>query len=147
MAARRSGALEVIQPQRVLTLEERFRSYVTVTDTCHLWTGYQTGGRGRFTTVECQSEPSHRVAYETEFGPIPTDDEDKTLHLDHGCRIPLCVRPDHLEPVTPLENARRGAVAAGRESFTQRDGWLLFLAIPLWQRGADNMPSSVVRVA
>jgi hypothetical protein len=42
--------------------------------------------------------------YEQHFGSIP-----ENLELDHLCRNPACVRPDHLEPVTHLENLRRGA--------------------------------------
>lgn len=30
------------------------------------------------------------------------------MHIDHLCRNPLCVRPDHLEQVTPRENLLRG---------------------------------------
>lgn len=30
------------------------------------------------------------------------------LQLDHLCRNPRCVNPDHLEPVTHAENVRRG---------------------------------------
>lgn len=50
--------------------------------------------------------PAHVVAYELTSGPIP-----EGLVLDHLCRNPRCVRPDHLEPVTSAENARRGAKA------------------------------------
>lgn len=133
------------QLQGVLTVEERFRSKVRITSTCHIWEGtVTTNGRGTFAFPGSRGTQSHRAGYEFEFGPIPTDEDDKPLHLDHGCRIPLCVRPDHLEPVPALENSRRGAVADGRRSFDQRDGWLLFVAIPEWQRGASNFPSSVV---
>lgn len=48
---------------------------------------------------------AHRVSYEALVGPIGA------LHLDHLCRDRLCVRPDHLEPVTPTENSGRGAAA------------------------------------
>lgn len=46
---------------------------------------------------------SHRWAYEQRFGEIP-----EGLHLDHLCRNPICVNPEHLEPVTQRENTRRG---------------------------------------
>ena len=46
---------------------------------------------------------AHRVAYELEVGPIP-----KGLTIDHLCRTHGCVRPSHLEPVTPRENVLRG---------------------------------------
>lgn len=45
---------------------------------------------------------AHRWYYEQAHGPIPDG-----LQLDHLCRQRLCVNPDHLEPVTPLENTRR----------------------------------------
>jgi hypothetical protein len=32
----------------------------------------------------------------------------KGMHLDHLCRNPGCVNPDHLEQVTPKENFLRG---------------------------------------
>lgn len=46
--------------------------------------------------------PAHRVMYELMVGPIPDG-----LELDHLCNNPICVRPDHLEPVTHQENTIR----------------------------------------
>lgn len=49
---------------------------------------------------------AHRAAWEHYRGPLPTE-----AHLDHlkdrGCTSLACIRPDHLEPVTRAENARR----------------------------------------
>ena len=59
------------------------------------------GGRWRF---------AHRVAYELLVGVIPASAE-----LDHLCKNPPCVNPDHLEPVThAVNNARSGSLSARR---------------------------------
>ena len=58
---------------------------------------------GNQTTV-----PAHRYAYEQFVGPIPAG-----LHIDHLCRNPSCVNPEHLEPVTQAENNRRKEEALG----------------------------------
>lgn len=52
------------------------------------------------------TELAHRVIYERHRGSIP-----EGLQLDHLCRNPSCVNPDHLEPVTNAENCRRGVRA------------------------------------
>jgi len=41
--------------------------------------------------------------YENLHGEVP-----RGLVLDHLCREPQCVNPDHLEPVTSAENVMRG---------------------------------------
>lgn len=46
---------------------------------------------------------AHRLTYESVVGAIPAG-----LQLDHLCRNRGCVNPAHLEPVTHLENVRRG---------------------------------------
>jgi hypothetical protein len=46
--------------------------------------------------------PAHRIVYEWLVGPIA-----EGLELDHLCENRRCVRPEHLEPVTPEENKRR----------------------------------------
>lgn len=46
---------------------------------------------------------AHRVTFGHLVGPIPDD-----LQLDHLCRVPPCVNPAHLEPVTARENTVRG---------------------------------------
>lgn len=69
---------------------------------CWLWTAAMNPeGYGVFS--ECGA--AHRFSYELYVGPVP-----EGLHIDHLCRVRNCVNPDHLEPVTPAENARRSSI-------------------------------------
>lgn len=86
--------------------EERFWSKVAKTETCWLWRGPARNGYGLFAwRVEkrTQTTGAHRYAYQLERGEIPDG-----LVIDHLCRVPLCVNPAHLEPVTRGENVLRG---------------------------------------
>jgi len=68
---------------------------------CWLWTGpVDSNGYGRH-----GAPLAHRLMYTAMVGPIPNN-----MELDHLCRIPRCVNPAHLEPVTHAENIRRGDV-------------------------------------
>src|SRR4051794_29354457 len=83
--------------------ETRFWSKVEVSDGCWLWlSGLNQYGYGRF-SVARRMCLAHRYSYELNVGPIP-----EGLVLDHLCRTPRCVRPDHLEPVTQAVNLERG---------------------------------------
>ena len=77
---------------------------------CWEWTAYKDNGYGRI-NVDRVPVPSHRVAYELLVGPIPDG-----MHLDHLCRNPSCVNPDHLEPVSSRDNVLRGYGWAGRHA-------------------------------
>lgn len=88
----------------------RFWPKVAKSDGCWLWTGSKTKlGYGMF-SIDWRSNSramAHRWAWENANGPIPDG-----LQLDHLCRNPSCVRPEHLEPVTAAENIRRGLAPA-----------------------------------
>ncbi|MFC8583215.1 HNH endonuclease signature motif containing protein [Streptomyces sp. NPDC057217] len=74
-------------------------------DGCAVWRGARTrDGYGSFWDGKRVSL-AHRVSYEALEAEIPPGKV-----LDHLCRNPSCVRPDHLQPVTQLENMRRGIV-------------------------------------
>ena len=63
-----------------------------------IWQGYvMPNGYPMFGSV-----PAYRRAWEDLVGPIPYGFE-----LDHLCKTPMCVNPNHLEPVTPRENKLR----------------------------------------
>ena len=70
---------------------------------CWLWAASLDGKGYGQVSINGRPRRAHRVVYEYERGPIPAG-----LDLDHKCRNPICVNPDHLEPVTRGENLRRG---------------------------------------
>lgn len=106
---RSCGHLNALGSQRRPAID-RFIDAIEVDDSgCILWTGGLNGaGYGQFYYGKTEANPTgkgyaHRWSYETFVGPIP-----EGLHLDHLCRTPKCVNPDHLEPVTVRENLLRG---------------------------------------
>jgi hypothetical protein len=87
---------------------DRFVDRILVSDGCWEWTGGKwNNGYGYLSvstdTVKNRLVCAHRVSYEFLVGPI-----DEGLHLDHLCRNPGCVNPQHLEPVTRKVNILRG---------------------------------------
>lgn len=71
---------------------------------CWLWGGnISPTGYGRFPLSrrggKQQQKAAHRLLYEWEKGSIPVG---RILH--HTCNTPLCVNPEHLQPVTYREH-------------------------------------------
>ena len=82
---------------------QRFWEKVDKSESCWLWTGgLVKGGYGQY-NLEGRCRQAHRLAYELAVGPIPDG-----LVIDHLCKNPRCVNPEHLEPVTRGENVLRG---------------------------------------
>lgn len=76
---------------------------------CWVWTaGGEALGYGVY-FADGRSIRAHRYVYELLVGPVPAG-----LHLDHLCRVKRCCNPDHLEPVVPAVNYRRGSRGAGK---------------------------------
>lgn len=89
----------------------RFESKVIRTDGCHHWFGEMNSyGYGQM-TVRGWRISSHILAYYERHGPVPCGRQ-----LDHLCRNPGCVNPDHLEAVTQRENILRGVGASARHA-------------------------------
>lgn len=83
--------------------EERFWVKVDRTQDCWIWLGLRKKNSryGKF-WANGKMMPTHRYSYEQSNGPIPVG-----LEIDHLCRRPECIRPDHLEAVTHRENNKR----------------------------------------
>lgn len=77
---------------------------------CWLWLGHLLrSGYGQF-YLRGRKTTAHRASYELFVGPVPAG-----MEIDHvrarGCATRACANPAHLEPVTHLENVRRGEKA------------------------------------
>jgi len=74
---------------------------------CWIWQGAKDKGYrhgyGLVGPNQTGTTKVHRVMYILHFGTVSRDFE-----MDHLCRNRSCCNPDHLEPVTHLENMRRG---------------------------------------
>lgn len=78
--------------------------YIIQENGCWEWVGGRSSnGYGRW-----RQRFAHRVVFILSGRVIP-----EGLELDHLCRNTLCVNPDHLEPVAPRENKRRGVGWSG----------------------------------
>jgi hypothetical protein len=94
--------------RNITPLKDRFNAKVSRQpgDGCWLWTGHiGTHGYGTISIVTPSGrrpDVAHRVSYELYVGPIPDG-----LVIDHLCRARACVRPSHLEAVTPRTNFLR----------------------------------------
>lgn len=76
---------------------------------CWLWRGtFSSSGYGMTSVRLSKNKPqyAHRLMFQLLVGDIG-----EGLELDHLCRVPACVNPAHLEPVTHHENVMRSPVA------------------------------------
>lgn len=71
---------------------------------CWEWRGhlFSTFGYGQF-RVGYRNLKAHRISWTLTRGPIPNN-----VTLDHLCRNPKCVNPEHLEIASNKENILRG---------------------------------------
>lgn len=76
-----------------------FLKYVTISICgCWEWKGRIYNGYPCCETPE-GTKWAHRVSYALFNGPIAPG-----MHIDHDCQNRICVRPDHLNQMTPIEN-------------------------------------------
>ena len=99
------GALQPSTWPKDIPLELRFQAYFQVVESgCWEWLA-SLRGRMQYGQIILSGKNiyAHRLSYELGVGPIPDGKQ-----IDHLCRNPKCVNPEHLEPVEPRENTMRG---------------------------------------
>lgn len=85
-------------------MEDRFWRFVVMgANNCWVWAGRPNAHGYGSIRANKKTLLAHRVSYEMNREVIPDG-----LTIDHLCFNRRCVNPDHLEPVTFGENARRG---------------------------------------
>ena|SRR6266850_7225626 len=86
-------------------LRPRLLSRIKEVRSCWVWQGaLNKEGYARIRVPGFISKWAiHRASYEVFVGPIPDG-----LTIDHLCRNPPCINPEHLEPVSMEVNIRRG---------------------------------------
>lgn len=108
---RTGGRLKGTRNAAHVPLIERCQRHIEPEPTsgCWLWLGsISRAGYGRIGVMVdggkhgWVTRQAHRVVYELYRGPIPAG-----LELDHLCRTPTCVNPDHLDPTTHKVNMHR----------------------------------------
>lgn len=99
-------SLSVLDAREKANAQRRFWRRVEKTSTCWFWMGgkHQKGyGQFLLTWHPKATIPAHAFSYQLFKGPIPEGYE-----IDHLCRTPQCVNPDHLEAVPHRINSLRG---------------------------------------
>lgn len=90
-------------PQQALPYKTRFWLKVWPRGDCWEWRGGRNrAGYGFFYMGDDTGTLAHRQAYEMAKGTIPPGHQ-----IDHLCRHKWCVKPSHLEAVSPRTNALR----------------------------------------
>lgn len=105
-------------PRKPTPIRDRIMAAIVVDERgCWIWqrsrqtNGYPNMRVGSTTDGTRRNEGAHRVSYREHVGPIPDGHE-----IDHLCRTPLCVNPEHLEAVTRRENLMRSTGPAARNA-------------------------------
>jgi hypothetical protein len=99
-----------------MQLPDNLSSKIDFSPDCWLWMGaVQSRGYGSV-VIGGKGWLAHRAVYTYLVGDIPDG-----LTLDHLCLVKRCVNPNHLEPVTAVENKRRQTAA---QTHCKRGHWL-----------------------
>ena len=87
---------------RISTLERLLQKISITENGCWEWQASLARGNYGVIGHKRRTVYAHRFSYEHYKGRVPDG-----LQIDHLCKNPKCVNPEHLEAVTPSENTRR----------------------------------------
>ena len=99
--------------------EMAFWRRIDQTSGCWLWTR-SPGAKVRYGVVSIPgySIYAHRMSYELARGQIP-----QGMLVDHECRAPNCVNPEHLRLANKSQNAQNVGLSASNESGYRGVSW------------------------
>lgn len=106
-------------------------------EACWLWLGGQnSNGYGIFWAGD-RKEVAHRTAWRLSGRAL-----DRSLTLDHRCRVRLCVNPFHIDQVSMRENVLRGVGRPARHAVQTHcvRGHPLVAANVYWHPGKYGRP-------
>lgn len=95
-----------------------FWEQVKKTSGCWLWTGRVINSGYGQVSIEGRKWLPHRYSYTAAYGDIPDG-----KFIDHRCRNKLCVRPDHLRPVSNTQNLRAQGLRTNNTSGVRGVSW------------------------
>lgn len=99
----------------LVLIDPRFAAKVDVCESgCWVWRGARNANGYGNVHRDGRTWRAHRLAYTLLIGNVPGG-----LHLDHLCRVRLCVNPAHMEPVTNRTNIMRGTSPTARHAVKQ----------------------------
>jgi hypothetical protein len=103
-----------------VTAEERFWAKVDKSGDCWLWTGaVNHKGYGKFAVGAGKWMLAYRMAWQLAARELPK----KPLSLDHICRVPACVRVDHLRVATRSQQDSNSGLRKDNTSGARGVSW------------------------
>jgi hypothetical protein len=112
----KNGRLHTVV-MRGASVIDRIKAKIVIEDGCWIFTGALTSNGYGHVREGRKMRIAHVVTYEDKYGSVPDG-----LELDHfKCKKRACCNLDHVEPVTHLENVRRGNAGANWVSFERNE--------------------------
>ena len=118
-------------------IERAFDKIKIQSNGCWVWKGVgKKTGYGKL-KINGKFVYAHRFFYNFEHPEFPILGKNRKNSLDHLCRNPSCVNPEHLEPVTQRENCTRG-----KNSILNKNKSSKYVGV-YWEKRKEKWHSSI----